>query len=555
MNKNLSYIPNNFSFYSNDHINDQNSSYYNNNFHHNHSSKSLNSYKLKLYNKDKAIMNYTNQINQQNQKIEGLVLSLEQKNKDISNLENTIKDLNQIINSQKNEDYKNKEIINKFKLELDNEIQINENNKNNYDNNYFNICQKLESSNLKIKDLEQMNINLKNDLNKLQKEFYSQTEIIENQKLMNNKLSDENQNIPLLNKKIIEQNNSIKLLSEENSNLKKYNQDILNENKKLNQKLNQLFKETTEKENSFNITIYDTNSKLSEINKENQNILDELQKYKQKNEEISQIFEKYCNFVNQKLNELNDFIITAFNTGDLMKLSDEINYYSQNKGVPDINDIKFELVENTIFEMKKNSLKHILNIKEKNCQYMNELNNISREKDVLESHNNEIINELNIYKQNQIELENVNKELELNFEELKQTYTKLYNDYNTFTNSNSKYVNDTQNFYLEIIEKIKNILEDKAPVDKEKGLNQILNEYIETLIYKYNILKEKNEENDRNEKLTCKKMLELSNLLEESQKYLKKYENENINLREENSRINYRYNLLKASIDIVEKNV
>ena len=553
-NNGIHCAPKNLSFISYDQINDQNESYYNN-FLGNNSSKSLNSYKLKLYDKDKIIMNYTNKISQQNQKIEGLVSSLEEKNKEISNLEDKVNQLNNIIDSQKKEDYQNKEIINKFKFDLNNEIKMNENNKNYYDNNYNIICQKLENSDLKIKDLEQINQNLKNDLNKLQKEFYSQNEIIENKNLMNNKLSHENKNIPILNKKIIEQNNTIKLLTEENTNLKKYNQDLTNENNKLNQKINQLFKETSEKENNFNITIYDTNSKLNEINKENQSISDELQKIKQKNEEISQFFEKYCNFVNQKLNEINNFIISVFNSNDLMKLSDEINCCSPNKGLSEIKDIKFELVDNNIFEMKKNILKNILNIKEKNSQYINELNNISRNKNMLESQNNEIINELNNYKQNQIDLENINKELALNYEELKLTYTKLYNDYNLFTNSNSKYVNDTQNFYKEMIERIKKIFGYKTEIDEEKGLNQILNEYMNNLIYKYNKLKKKSEENDQNEKITCKKMLELSNLLEESQIYLKKYEKENRKLREENERINYRYNLLKASIDTAEQNV
>ncbi len=64
--------------------------------------------------------------------------------------------------------------------------------------------------------------------------------------------------------------------------------------------------------------------------------------------------------------------------------------------------------------------------------------------------------------------------------------------------------------------------------------------------------KKKINENDKNEKITCKKILELSDLLEDSQNLMKKYESENRKLKEENDKINYRYNLLKASIDVVE---
>ena len=83
-------------------------------------------------------------------------------------------------------------------------------------------------------------------------------------------------------------------------------------------------------------------------------------------------------------------------------------------------------------------------------------------------------------------------------------------------------------------------------------MNQILKEYIDELVNNYTLLEKKINENDKNEKITCKKILELSDLLEDSQNLMKKYESENRKLKEENDKINYRYNLLKASIDVVE---
>ena len=519
------------------------------NFHDNNSSNSLNNYKLQLFSKDKTIMNYRKQIEQQNEKLESLLLSVEKKDKQISQYDNNIKELNLIIDKQKNENFKNQELINKYKFQIENEMQINEQNRNNYDNNYNLLYNNLEQSKLKINNLEQINNKLKDDINKLQKEIYSQNEIIENKNLINNKLTNENKNISLMNKKIIENERIIKSLKEENNNLKKYNKDLESDNKKINIKINEILKEKSENENNFNVQIYDLNSKLNEINKENKNYLDDFQKCKQEKDIIIKEQELYCNYVNQKLNEINEFLFAAFNSDDLMKLSDEIDYKSINDSG---NDIKFELVENSIFEMKKNILKYIVNMKEQNNIFIDKINSLSRDKEILESHNNEIIGELNMYKQNQNDLENINREISINYEKLKDAYSKLYNDYTLFTDSNSKYVNNTQDFYFDLIMEIKNALGDKKENDKEKGLNQILKEYIDELVNNYTLLEKKINENDKNEKITCKKILELSDLLEDSQNLMKKYESENRKLKEENDKINYRYNLLKASIDVVE---
>ena len=520
-----------------------------NNFHNNNSSNSLNNYKLQLFSKDKTIMNYKKQLEQQNEKLESLLLSMEKKDKQISQYDNNIKELNLIIDKQKNEEYKNQELINKYKFQIENEMQINEQNRNNYDNNYNLIYNNLEQSKLKINNLEQINNKLKGDINKLQKEIYSKNEIIENKNLINNKLTNENKNISLMNKKIIDYERIIKSLQDENNYLKNYNKDLENENKKINSKINEIIKEKSENENNFNIQIYDLKSKLNEIDKDNKNYLEDFQKCKKEKDIIKKEQEQYCNYVNQKINEINEFLFTAFNNDDLMKLSDKIDYKNINDKD---NDIKFELVENIIIEIKKNILKYLVNMKEKNSIYINKINSLSRDKDILESHNNEIIGELNIYKQNQNNLENINKDITHNYEKLKDAYSKLYNDYTLFTDSNSKYVNNTQNFYLDLIMKIKNALGDKKENDKEKGLNQILKEYINELINNFTLIVNKINENEKNEKMTCKKILELSDLLEESQNLMKKYESENRKLKDEIDKINYRYNLLKASIDIVE---
>ena len=519
---------------------------------------SLNNYKLQLFNKDKTIMNYTKQIEQQNKKLEALENSLKIKDKQIAELENIIKELNSNLEKQKNEISNNNELIDKYKYEIETHIHTSEQNQNIYDNNYNTMNHKLEENKNKLNELEQLNNKLKTDINQLQKEIYSKNEIIENKNLVNTKLSNENKNLPLINKKLIEYENNIKILQDENINLKKYNLDLLNDNKKLNQKLNQLLKEINKKENNFNIEAYNINTKLNKVATDFQTTSDELEKCRAEKDALIQEQEKYYNFVNNKLNEVNEFIIQAFNTMDTYKLYEELNkniYKVDNRSSPNLNDIKFELIENSISEMKKNILKFILNTREKSDKYMHEFNNISRDKDILESHHSEMVNELNLYRQNQNEMENKNKEITSNYEKLRDSYTKLYNDYNVFTNSNTKYVKDMQSFLIELIETIKNALGDKCLISKEKSLNDLLKDYINKLIYEYKLVMVKIEENQKKDEITFKKIMELGNLVEESQKIVKEYEEENRRLKQEIERLNYRYNLLKASIETVENKI
>ena len=515
----------------------------------------MNNYKLQIFNKDKVIMNYTKQIEQQNNKLEALNNSLKIKDKQILQLQNTIKELNLNIENLKKELSNNNELIEKYKYEIENQIQTSEHNQNIYDDNYNTMNIKLEENKNRINELEQINSKLNANISQLKKDIYSKNEIIENKNIISTKLSNENRNLPLMNKKLIEYENSLKILQDENANSKKYNLDLLNENKNLNQKLNQLLKEINEKENNFNMEIYNINSKLNEVEQEFKNTSEELEKSKLEKESLIQNQENYNNFLNNKLNEINEFIILVFNTSEINKLSEELNkiiYMGENKSDSNSKDIKYELVENSISEIKKNILKFVLNIKEKSDKYINEYNNISKDKEILEIHKSEIETELNIYRQNKNEIENKNKEITLNYEQLKDSYSKLYKDYNIFTRSNEKYANEMQNFFLELIEKIKNTLGDKNIYRKEAALNEILKDCISKLLEEYKLMIKKIEENDKKEKITYYKIMELGKLLEEAQKIGKEYEIENRRLKQEIEKLNYRYNLLKASIDTVE---
>ena len=89
----------------------------------------------------------------------------------------------------------------------------------------------------------------------------------------------------------------------------------------------------------------------------------------------------------------------------------------------------------------------------------------------------------------------------------------------------------------------------------ENPLDEILKQRIEELIKEYNLMILKIKENEKKDEITYKKILEMESLLEESHKIGKDFEQENNELKQEIERLNYRYNLLKASIDTVENKI
>ena len=526
----------------------------------------INNYKLQLYNKDKTIMNYTKQISEQNKKFEMMENSLKIKDNQIINLEKNLKELKILINNYNKENKENNELLEKYKYQIESQTQQSEHNQTIYDNNFRNMSTRLEENKTKINELEEINNKLNGDLNLLQKEIFSKNEIIENKNILNKKLSNENKNINILNKKLNEYEKNMKIINEEKMSLKQYNIELITENKKLNEKLNQVLQDLNKKENNFSVEIYNINSKLNEVEKELNNNINELNKNKKEKEAIIQNQEKYYNFVNEKLNELNEFIINkAFNNNnsDINELTQElkkINLINENnKSELYVNDIKYELIENGIFEIKKNIIKYIISSIEKNEQYINEYNLISRDNDILKAHNNEIINELNENKLIQNEIENKNKEITINYEKLKESYSKLYNDYNIFTNSNTKYVNDIQQFFLELIDDINKIfgINNKNNIAENdlNSLKEILKKKIIMLIKEYEIMNLKVKENEKRDEITYQKILEMEKLLDESHNVSKMFEEENKELKQEIDRLNYRYNLLKASIDTVENQI
>ena len=87
------------------------------------------------------------------------------------------------------------------------------------------------------------------------------------------------------------------------------------------------------------------------------------------------------------------------------------------------------------------------------------------------------------------------------------------------------------------------------------SLKEILKKKIIMLIKEYEIMNLKVKENEKRDEITYQKILEMEKLLDESHNVSKMFEEENKELKQEIDRLNYRYNLLKASIDTVENQI
>ena len=567
------------------------------------SRKEQNNFLLQFFEKDRTIMNNLKTIEDQNKKIESLNQILSTKDNQFIQLDNTIAELKQMIENLNKENALIKDENDKYKMQIDVDTKSNRDKQIVFNSNLNEINNKYLESNAKVKELictnqqlqndinnlqkkiysqkyiknlEETNQKMKKDINNLQKKIYSLNEIIENNNIKINKLSQENDNIPNLNKNISNLENNIKIIQEQDNILKNNNNDLLAKNQELNNQIAQLMKEMSTQENNFNMQLFNVTSKLNGVDKEWQETTENLEKCKNDKKVLIDEQEKYYNFVNQKLMEINDYLNCALSM-DINKLTNELNNQERNSISHNNNDIKYELVENSINNLKKNLLKFILNVRETNNKFMNDFNNLSKDKEISEQQYNQTIQELNKYKQINTDIENKNQEISINcreltdnYEKLKGLYDKLYNEYSGFTESNSKYINDTQNFYNDLIHIILNVMKDEEfnlqINNSQKSLNKILNECVLKIVDNYKKINDKNIEfirveqaikNDmiKKDEITYAKVMEITCLLEESQKLVKEYEMENKRLKQEIEKLSYRFNLLKASIDTVEMKI
>ena len=557
--------------------------------------KEQNNYLLKLFEKDKIIMNHLKTIEEQTKKIENLSHDLSTKDTQLTKLDTTINELKKIIDNLKKENNFINEEVKKYKIKIENDICQNQESQNIYTSKLNELNNKNLETNLKMNELISINQQLKDDnnilqnqilskknfedqnmkqeINNLQNKINSQNEIIENKNIIIDKLKKENNVIGSLNNNIANLEKNLVVIKDKNIILEKNNEKLKEENNKLNNKVTKLMNDMNVQENSFNAQLYNVSSKLSDVDKEWQETTGNLKKYKNDKKNLIEEQEKYYNFIIKKMTEINDFLIQAQNEKNLndLKISDNFEKF---KISPGNYDIKYETIENLVSDIKKNILKFIYNITEKNNKYKIDYNILSKDKEIVDQKYSQIMQELKKYKQIKFDIENKNneisnncKELTDNYEKLKSLYTKLYNDFTGFTETNTKYVNDTQGFYINLINKIKSTIKDCNAINNLQGpINKILQESVLILVDSYEKLKNKNNElfkkcqfNNSNfiqkDDTAYEKIMEMSILLEESKKIIQEYEMENKKLKQEIEKINYRYNLLKTSIDEVEAQI
>ena len=306
-------------------------------------------------------------------------------------------------------------------------------------------------------------------------------------------------------------------------------------------------------------------------------------------EKLNRETEQYTIFMTNKSNELSEFIDAVIeSTYAVDKMMNE--EMLKKKNCNQQNDIKFEIIDDSFFKLKKKILDFVKlqkGIQNKLIKQFDEVNqsneNYNTEIKKLKDTNNTLFKDNEKLNDKVTELTKNLDTFNHSYENLKDVYTKLYGDYQMFTDKNERYVNDTQAYITKMIGKFENLI----PIDNNKDeltQNELLKKCISTLIEKYkdlqeesNTLKQKtqkitNEKEDREKKLkeevnkvkeeneslkkkyendinkqkeiTLDKIKQITSLLDESKKIISHYEEENKELKNENEKCTYRYKML-----------
>ena len=491
--------------------------------------------------------NYSNITNKNQKNSVEESLKIMEKDKIIFEYMKKEKELNKII-SNLNKELSSKNEQNYFLGEQIRQFKINNN-----DNiiNRENIALKLnEEKNKLINEITRLNFIIHNHEDSMKKAIET--------------INEKNENINNLQNELIQKNNIIKKNDEIKSNIRKENKQIPSLKSKINdfeqvikvyqEKINELQKNNEIISTQNQLLKKGKNQKKIEIPEKSKNFGKTGQNFEDKNAEYSKLYEKFIRLKNDSdafirvfLNELGnmvnfiEMIKIGNNDGKIFQIQEFDELLSQDIEKIKLNEgfaLKYEIMDSSLKQAKEK----IINLVNKGNNYWNKINNerlnsinenekeFKNEKDIL----NQKINMSNLEIK---KYQNLIEELNKDYENIKNNYIKLKQNYTDFSSKNDFLENNFNNFINQIENKLKDFPFEinKNEVNDDEILNptQKIIMQITSLI---NFCKELN--NRLKEAKRCNKEINIKNNKEKQQL---------------NNKINDLNNLIKEKEEIINK--
>ena len=545
--------------------------------------------KMQLMKKDKALLSYSKSLSDSKIQIEKLQRSLNEKDQDIIQLRETIQNLSSKIDSSESMAQYQNEKMSQFKQYIDLQMSNTNSNLRKQIDKYNEVVMCLKDTEVKLNNVKKENEMLSKELEEKEKEIVDKDDNIKYLQVVVNNLKNENAQINSLYNKNVELQNIVRNYENEINNYKDIIDKIKLEMNEQNNKYNDISMEFSQREQKLNNQIFILQKEVNAYGKNYQMKNDDWEIMKNAYEKLNRETEQYTIFMTNKSNELSEFIDAVIeSTYAVDKMMNE--EMLKRKNCNQQNDIKFEIIDDSFFKIKKKILDFVKlqkGIQNKLIKQFDEVNqsneNYHTEIKKLKDTNNTLFKDNEKLNDKVTELTKNLDTFNHSYENLKDVYTKLYGDYQMFTDKNERYVNDTQAYITKMIGKFENLI----PIDNNKDeltQNELLKKCISTLIEKYkdlqeesNTLKQKtqkitNEKEDREKKLkeevnkvkeeneslkkkyendinkqkeiTLDKIKQITSLLDESKKIISHYEEENKELKNENEKCTYRYKML-----------
>ena len=422
---------------------------------------SIDSYKVKIMEKDKQIFEYSKTQKENEKAIETLRRSLELKEEENQKLNLQLQDLSFQLKQYENLIEKSSEDIKTVHKTYEEKIKELCDERDSLIKNKEQLEKVLsnQENNIKNSYVEYQNIQKEN--NELKEALEEKKEILVKYENIFEQLKKDNKQIPSLKRQLVDMDNVFAQYKKELIALKEQNEKLQFERDDCENKLKLTISEQQkEKMNSQNL--FKINYELENIKKDNAVKEKENAALQDKYKLTLKDSDNFVHLVTSELGQFTNFLESLnMSTKTLMKMPLSSIKNFESTGMNSTFSLKFEVIMKTIDLLKSKTIE-IIN---SNLSTINKLNDTIEDE---ENKNKKTIAERdNIEKDNVLlkhkldEMESMNKDYKNNMDalnesyaKLKDSYLKLKNTYQDFTAKNEKLSKDTNEFILQLSSKL-----------------------------------------------------------------------------------------------------